>query len=166
MVLPKKWKLFFTSFSSLWCLKNQAAISEFGLKPVLSHQFHAQKKLVLFNFFNRKIFIRGKKFINVSISDTFFRRQRSMLLCVSLKMLPFWRQKKELNSMLKWMMIWRKNGKKNVCHLTEKNNGNNHLFIGLLTTHNNRFYFKHHLILIVVSFHTFRGLEKFLFELY
>ena len=75
-------------------MKNQAAISEFGLKPVLSHDFHTKKKLVLFNFLNRKIFIRGKKFINVSISDTFFRRQRSMLLCVSLKMLPFWRQKK------------------------------------------------------------------------
>ena len=116
----KKWKLFSTSFSSLWCLKNQAAISEFGLKPVLSHEFHTTKKLVLFNFLNRKIFIRGKKFINVSISDTFFRRQRSMLLCVSLKMLPFWRQKKELNSMLKWMMIWRKNGKKKMCAIWRK----------------------------------------------
>ena len=146
--------------------KSGSTISEFGLKPVLSHQFHTQKKLVLFNFLNRKIFIRGKKFINVSISDTFFRRQRSMLLCVSLKMLPFWRQKKELNSMLKSMMIWRKNGKKICAIWRKKINGNNHLFIGLLTTHNNRFYFKHHLILIVVSFHTFRGLEKFLFELY
>ena len=56
MVLPKKWKLFSRVLVHCdACLKNQAAISEFGLKPVLSHEFHT-KKTGIIQFFEQKNF--------------------------------------------------------------------------------------------------------------
>ena len=36
--------------------KSGSTISEFGLKPVLSHQFHAQKKTGIIQFFEQKNF--------------------------------------------------------------------------------------------------------------